>query len=88
MCWFVDNRTGLASTSTEWLCNCFSLQLKQYDVQKLDEIFDTEGEGGVTMDLMVNIENLPYLERDLGLTTKGRASLSDVVSELSPTICN
>lgn len=66
---------------------CFSLQLQKYDVQKLDEIFDTEGEGGVTMDLMIDIENLPHLERDLELTTRGRASVSDLVSDLSRTVC-
>lgn len=53
----------------------------------MDEIFDTEGEGGVTMDLMVDVENLPHLEKDLELITKGRASVSDVVSD-STTICN
>lgn len=61
---------------------CLSLQLQKYDVQKLDESFDTEGEGGVTMDLMIDVENLPHFERDLELTTKARATVSDVVSDL------
>ncbi|KAG0617421.1 hypothetical protein M758_5G188700 [Ceratodon purpureus] len=52
--------------------------LQKYDVQKLDESFDTEGEGGVTMDLMIDVENLPHFERDLELTTKARATVSDV----------
>nr|XP_024379804.1 uncharacterized protein LOC112284326 isoform X1 [Physcomitrium patens]PNR51365.1 hypothetical protein PHYPA_010551 [Physcomitrium patens] len=52
--------------------------LQAYDVRKLDEVYDTQGEGGVTMDLMVNAENLRPFERDLETNTKGRASVSDV----------
>ena len=56
----------------------FSLQLQKYDVQKVDENYDTQGEGGIIMNLMVDVENLRHLERDLELTTKGRASVSEV----------
>lgn len=61
------------------------LQLQTYGVQKLEENFDMEGEGGVTMNLMVDAENLRFFEKDLELTSKGRASVSDVVSYLSTT---
>lgn len=58
----------------------FPLQLQTYGVQKLEEHFDTEGEGGVTMNVMIDAENLHLFENSLELTSKGRASLSDVVS--------
>jgi uncharacterized YigZ family protein len=52
--------------------------LQTYGVQKLEEHFDTEGEGGVTMNVMIDAENLQLFENSLELTSKGRASLSDV----------
>lgn len=54
--------------------------LQAHGVQKLEENFDVEGEGGVTMSLMIDAENLRFFEKDVELTSKGRASLSDVVT--------
>ena len=56
------------------------MQLQNHGVEKLEESFDTEGEGGVIMDVQVDIGNLQQLERELEVSCKGRVVVSHVVS--------
>lgn len=56
------------------------MQLQNHGVDKLEESFDTEGEGGVIMDVQVDIGNLQQLERELEVSCKGRVVVSHVVS--------
>lgn len=55
-------------------------QLQAFEVEKVEEHFDTVGEGGVVMDLLVDVENAQLLEKELEVTCKGRVSVSFTVS--------
>ncbi|KAH9535014.1 hypothetical protein CY35_17G031900 [Sphagnum magellanicum] len=48
--------------------------LQVYNVEKVQERFDSNGDAGVCMDLLVELDKLENLERDVGVNSKGRAS--------------
>ncbi|CAK9867322.1 unnamed protein product [Sphagnum jensenii] len=48
--------------------------LQVYNVEKVQERFDGNGDAGVCMDLLVELDKLENLERDVGVNSKGRAS--------------
>jgi hypothetical protein len=53
--------------------------LQVYNVEKVQERFDGNGDAGVCMDLLVELDKLENLERDVGVNSKGRASFIHLV---------
>jgi putative IMPACT (imprinted ancient) family translation regulator len=53
--------------------------LQVYNVEKVQERFDSNGDAGVCMDLLVELDKLENLERDVGVNSKGRASFIHLV---------
>ncbi len=52
-----------------------------YNVEKVQERFDSNGDAGVCMDLLVELDKLENLERDVGVNSKGRASFIHLVGD-------
>lgn len=50
-----------------------------YNVEKVQERFDGNGDAGVCMDLLVELDKLENLERDVRVNSKGRASFIHLV---------